>query len=306
MFKYLVLFFYFPVVFSSFISLTTPGNYFVKPEDYHYASDLVIEIWSAGGGGATAYYNSHNFNNLKITGGGGGAYLKISVKSNLETFQIIVGKGGSGSVTYFDYNEKRYLSKYSLDGDNSEILSNSLYINLSGGSSGHDGGSGGSLTEITGLNNTNYYYIRGQNSTDITSEYNLFYDTFLIKGGNNPNGGYAGAECKKNTEKITKKYSILFLTFEIDLNMYYTICENGASPGGGGCGYYYISEFISSRNIFSGGNGGDGMTVIHYYNQTNIASDFKKLEKLIIKLYDIIFYIVLLYLLIVSCACCIR
>jgi hypothetical protein len=65
----------------------TSGNYTLKPCDYKFAKFITVEMW--GGGGAGSSYNGH--------GGASGGYIKATFPTNLQTFQISVGKGGVGN-----------------------------------------------------------------------------------------------------------------------------------------------------------------------------------------------------------------
>ena len=69
------------------ITLDTPGSYQLTPEDYQYSPQIIVEMWGAGGGGCSG--------NCGI-GGGSGAYIKATINTNLETFNLTIGVGGKG------------------------------------------------------------------------------------------------------------------------------------------------------------------------------------------------------------------
>jgi hypothetical protein len=69
------------------ITFSNPGNYQLTPQDYHYSSQIIVEMWGAGGGGCSADCG---------IGGGSGAYIKATINTNLETFNLTVGLGGKG------------------------------------------------------------------------------------------------------------------------------------------------------------------------------------------------------------------
>lgn len=71
----------------------TSGNYTLKPCDYKFAKFITVEMWGAGGAGSS--YNGH--------GGASGGYIKATFPTNLQTFQISVGKGGIGFDIYKEY-----------------------------------------------------------------------------------------------------------------------------------------------------------------------------------------------------------
>ena len=87
--------------------LTFPaGNYTLKPCDYKFAKFITVEMW--GGGGAGSSYNGH--------GGASGGYIKATFPTNLQTFQISVGKGGVGN--YYEGLCNYDNTGYSYDGYN--------------------------------------------------------------------------------------------------------------------------------------------------------------------------------------------
>src|SRR5437879_1158539 len=71
------------------ISFDEPGIYSLSPKKYKHAKNLIVEMWSAGGGG----YGSPCGNQCGIPysgGGGSGAYVKGFIETKQETFEIIV------------------------------------------------------------------------------------------------------------------------------------------------------------------------------------------------------------------------
>lgn len=69
------------------ITFDTPGNYQLTPADYHYSPQIIVEMWGAGGGGCSGDCG---------IGGGSGAYIKATINTNLETFNLTIGLGGKG------------------------------------------------------------------------------------------------------------------------------------------------------------------------------------------------------------------
>ena len=69
------------------ITFDTPGNYQLTPQDYQYSPQIIVEMWGAGGGGCSGDCG---------IGGGSGAYIKATINTNLETFNLTVGLGGKG------------------------------------------------------------------------------------------------------------------------------------------------------------------------------------------------------------------
>jgi DNA/RNA endonuclease G (NUC1) len=80
-----------------------PGDYRLSPEDYHYADQIVVEIWGAGGSGgadvATDTSNMDASNNI-IGGGGSGAYIKATIRTNQQYIDVHVGYGGARVERY--------------------------------------------------------------------------------------------------------------------------------------------------------------------------------------------------------------
>jgi hypothetical protein len=117
-----------------------PGNYVLTPEMYENATEMIVEVWGAGGGGCS----------FKCAiGGGSGSYIKASVMTNGETYNIKVGKGGQGGIgdmiNYFQFN---YTAHSGLDGEESYFISNN--VNLTAG-----GGYRGNITKVCDKNNIN-------------------------------------------------------------------------------------------------------------------------------------------------------
>jgi hypothetical protein len=99
----------------------TAGNYTLKPCDYKFAKFITVEMW--GGGGAGSSYNGH--------GGASGGYIKATFPTNLQTFQISVGKGGVGYHNdILIVNQMSGNTKIPNNGSDTIITSSDKKINL--------------------------------------------------------------------------------------------------------------------------------------------------------------------------------
>lgn len=107
--------------------LTFPaGNYTLKPCDYKFAKFITVEMW--GGGGAGSSYNGH--------GGASGGYIKATFPTNLQTFQISVGKGGVGN--YYEFNQSSMCYNNHLNFQNMYYNSNGYNLNFGIPNNGSD------------------------------------------------------------------------------------------------------------------------------------------------------------------------
>jgi hypothetical protein len=222
------LLFIFLVLFLGFsnaqttVTFDSSGTFEVPPG----VTEITVEVWGAGGGGAT--------NNQAAGGGGGGGYARsIIVVTPGDSFNYIIGQGGTpgnnGEDSSFDVFDVTIiggggLTGSSSTGGNGGIGTGGNETNLNGGNGGDaqgsnnpnqrgGGGGGGSATSTSNGNN-------GQNG-DLTSG----GDGGLGEG----DGGQGGRGAVNGVD--------------------------GNSPGGGGGG--------KGRNGTSG-NGADGRVRITY------------------------------------------
>ena len=129
--------------------------YLLTKEDYLYNKHIIVEMWSAGGGGSD--YNPDK-PCYSYTGGGSGAYVKAFIKTKQMNFNIIVGNGGKKGQTYYAYvNDKINFTKSIIGHSGNYTSLSSSYGNINimimGGESGNIGGNGGYLSSISGIDN---------------------------------------------------------------------------------------------------------------------------------------------------------
>jgi hypothetical protein len=88
------------------------GEYILKPIDYNFQKDIVIELWGAGG--------SVNHNEPgDTTSGGSGSYIKASISTDLEKFKIKVGRARNSTEI--------------CSGEDSYIYNNRINLTAGGG-----------------------------------------------------------------------------------------------------------------------------------------------------------------------------
>ena len=103
------------------------GDYIIKPEDYEYQDNIIIELWGAGSGSMSF---SNQQQNIQCAGNSG-AYIKVKVDtSNQEMFYFSLGEGGKCSYG------TGYGTNYGAPGNYSIFYSEDkeLLLNVSGGS----------------------------------------------------------------------------------------------------------------------------------------------------------------------------
>lgn len=102
------------------------GDYVLKPENYNYQESIIIELWGAGSGS----FEYSDPTKISQCGGNSGAYVKILISTNNETFYFELGKGGEGNISFSLYG-----TKWSCPGENSMFYTSdfSLLLNVSGG-----------------------------------------------------------------------------------------------------------------------------------------------------------------------------
>jgi hypothetical protein len=264
----------------------TSGNYTLKPCDYKFAKFITVEMW--GGGGAGSSYNGH--------GGASGGYIKAIFPTNLQTFQLSVGKGGIGNsyeadmfiqsgcpyINNFPYSNYQY--GIPNNGSDSIFISNNKKINMNArGGKWINTGYGSRYTNCylpqirpLILNNTLLipsssvvqYNINGNNETSIIgTQFTQCqpgmirppppYDTmFTYSGYNGGNAPFGGAG---GHGSVAVSWTSKIYS-----------SQNGFVPGGGGggSGANYDSGIIEYSCVYSGGagkaNGGDGLINIYF------------------------------------------
>lgn len=226
------------------ISFNEPGIYSLPPKKYKHAKNLIVEMWSAGGGGGALSCG----NGCGITyggGGGSGAYIKTFIETKQETFEIIVGKGGRGGNGSNIECNPLFPYQIGTPGGYTSLANKKMDINivLSGGEGSNStiyGGYGGSIVSLQGVKNS--IYSEGQNGHKPFSE-GQGTGVKLISGfgGSAPSGGIGGIIV--NREKSV----------------------NGGNPGGGGSGTSVPNGQIpATYRLCYAGNGGDGAIVISF------------------------------------------
>ena len=219
---------------------TEEGNYIYKvPAGVRV---IYVTACGAGGGGGGRFYRTGVANGGGGGGGGGAAIERYPIYvDNLETINITVGKGGTGSTSAFTAGE---------DGGNTSIGS---HLTLEGGKGGESlpsgtsdsssraaggaaGGEGGGAGGMGGRRSASYYGTNGEDgltgaggTTSTTSEY---YGGG--GGGSLGNGGNAGNYTNNNDSRFVSDGQR---------------GGGGAGAFGDGAGYY-------------AGSGGDGYVKI--------------------------------------------
>lgn len=227
--------------------------YLLTKEDYLYNKYIIVEMWSAGGGGSD--YNPDNLS-YSYTGGGSGAYVKAFIKTKLSNFNIIVGNGGQKGQAYYTYvNDKinfiESISGYSGNYTSFSSSNGEINIIVMGGESGNIGGNGGYLSSITGIDK--YNTIPGKSSNFCNQQ-----NKYISCGGNAPLGGNGSTNYN-----WVNLHDIYYLYFGYD----------GKIPGGGGVGYYIPSSSYNYLNHTSmAGNGANGLVIVYFDDNNAIIS----------------------------------
>lgn len=150
-------------------TFANPGKYLLTKNDYKYAKNLIVEIWSGGGSG--------HFDLNGGCGGGSGAYIKASVPTmhnkKLMSFDIVVGDGG-----------------FNMSGGNSSFSSrNKINLIVTGGLNcainRQITETGGKVHSTVGVGD--YIAISGQKGDCVPYVYRQ-----IMRGGNAPFGGSGG------------------------------------------------------------------------------------------------------------------
>lgn len=251
----------------------TAGNYTLKPCDYKFAKFITVEMW--GGGGAGSSYNGH--------GGASGGYIKTTFPTNLQTFQISVGKGGVGfDSAYYPRPASCYYEITSIcvkkpnNGSDTFIFSKDKVINLVA--------SGGKWKYLEDYKKIFHIPIIINNTVKLPSiNSKIFYNLsgnldFQIIRNNIPleQPGIPNQVCNK-MELIYFGYNGGNASFgglggcggiSVGTGSYSALNGNIPAGGGGGSGYVFNVPGFSpclSGNYGSGvGNGGDGLVNIYF------------------------------------------
>jgi len=247
------------IEFTSDLTYLATGNYTIYNNNgytgivFEYPSGTIqfncsilvnlLLIGGGGGGGGSPTFTAGG-------GGGGGIYLNNSFNIDTNTYNIIIGKGGSGYL--FPDNQ--------LSGGNTTITNGMTNYFANGGGisysnpSGTFGGIGGNSSDgfSTGGNGGDFFPLsNGQNSTYISTllPFTSSPTTLYLSGGGGTykvgtNAGFAG-----------KGYGGISGTF-IGINGENAVQTISAGGYGGGGG--------SGSN--TGGNGGNGVAIIWWQN----------------------------------------
>lgn len=278
------------------ITFDTPGNYQLTPVDYQYSPQIIVEMWGAGGGGCSGDCG---------IGGGSGAYIKATINTNLETFNLTIGLGGKGgnacdATSNMGYdlpwyigrnNEPRYRNLSGLNGTDTILMSTSNNIIAGGGRNGNftattyrygtQGGTAnpnrynGGIYTFGNINGIINIALNGYSGSIGSNKFYGCYQNLRVNptiiagiGGNSPYGMIGG---------LGNNYT-LYNSCD-----YCNLAKNGSTPGSGGGGSYYnYHQNIGNQNCPVGtitlfypaaGDGGNGTINIYYqYNPTQSSS----------------------------------
>lgn len=199
---------------------------------------IVVELWGSGGGG-----NMH-------AGGGSGAYMRAQLAVvPATTYNFNIGLGGSGAT-----------NATANGGIGTIITVGSITLNA-------NGGGGASYSSLTNGN-------AGAGGTWLST---IGFTTFIAMNGQ---AGQAIEKTFMQTDATTFQYKVApgkggdapgAIAPTGGIGVSYTGATGGTAPieyrnsggarqpgGGGGSGFYF------SSHTFNGGNGANGMIVIHY------------------------------------------
>ena len=256
----------FHLIFCNTVKIITydkPGNYLLSSPDYENALSFIIELWSAGAAGTTC-------------GGGSGAFARINITSQNESFNLTIGKGGIGCV----FNTPQFTGMICNNGTSSSINNHRINITLEGGgimnrcSQGKNSNEGKviaqncysynnctSLNIINGNPGKNVFGCTYCNVCPYWSTINCVV-TGTGNGGNTPYGGVGG--CLSSCD-----YFRDWSCGSGGING-----TNGNIPGGGG-GAIVCNSACGNNNSLSGyysGSGGDGLAILYYEPSILISS----------------------------------
>lgn len=260
------------------ITFDTPGNYQLNPQDYHYSPQIIVEMWGAGGGGCSGDCG---------IGGGSGAYIKATINTNLETFNLTIGLGGKGGSAcevrtsnyynlpwYTGTNDERYKYLNGFNGTDT-IITSDIHNLIAGG------GRNGNFSTIIYVNrnrvidkfNGGFYQSNIETTISLngysgSTGSNKFFGCYqgyqvnpVIAAGNGANSPYG------MTGGLGNNYT-LYNSCD-----YCNLATNGSNPGSGGGGSYYNYHQVVNGNcpnvygtfIFpAAGDGGNGTIIVYY------------------------------------------
>lgn len=222
--------------YKNFVSLiSTGGGTWTVPAN---VTKILVEVWGAGGGGNV------------LAGGGGGGYIKghFTVTPGL-IVSYDVGIGGTSAV-----------SASAVSGGSSSCSVGAVNISGTGGqgalylaATNGQGGVGGAWTFTGGFEN--YMRMEGHPGESIKRNFSQYNATTFYEAGEAGKGGHAANT--SNTGGLGQSY--LYNTTGSVLIFRNGNLSKGLWPGGGGS-----SGIQYGVNLLAGGNGGNGLVVIHY------------------------------------------
>lgn len=122
---------YFAMCNLNTIEFFNNGNYIVGPSDYHYSDNIIVEIWGAGSGGTVKCNKvACNINQFDYYSGNSGSYVKANIATNMETFNISIGKGGSSCNIIGDNYYKYYDCNGNINGGNSSFYNDKRTVEI--------------------------------------------------------------------------------------------------------------------------------------------------------------------------------
>lgn len=247
------------------IKLNT-GFHLIKPEDYNYNKQIIVEMW---GGGASG--NACNGN-----GGGSGGYIKAILNTNNDYFNITVGSGGDNNYNIYNDFIDNYILNKNSNGSSTIIMNNYVYLSAGGGQlnkGGINDYNNHNINIINNINGNDNYQIRLYQDVFMCPIYlspYSYYNYYTNYGGNAPYGGSGGRGTVFNCALINHKTSDKIEC----LHKIYNLQTDGSMPGGGGGGTGINKElikFIDNNNkscidYYCGNKtkGGDGLVFIYY------------------------------------------
>lgn len=110
------------------------GDYTITPIDYNHSDNIIVEIWGAGSGGTVSCRKvACNINEFNYYGGNSGAYAKVNIITNMQDFNITVGKGGEGCSIVGDAYYKYYDCDVGVAGGNTSFYNRVRTISIING-----------------------------------------------------------------------------------------------------------------------------------------------------------------------------
>lgn len=223
-----------------------PGEYTLSPQDYGFVDYLVAEIWGAGGSGGTPF--ADGIDNNGSTGGGSGAYIKATIKTNQKNIHLNVGSGGSGTVFINLTRETMPPDQCNAtSGQKSMIITDDITLIAEGGKTGcvsdiQGGKAGKAFIAFINIKNpvdtNNIILINGNDGL-------MYYDVIANGPGGDAPGGGKGGSSRFNPSFCNSK-------------------DNGKIPGGGGNAFIIQCGSFNEPRYVDLSSGGDGMINIYF------------------------------------------